>query len=95
MNDDGSDDDDDDDDIMEEGGVDPGPDLIKITSINPEKLTSDQPFLVYYQCLMQLIDICIQGKCKECGSDVDLTKNIIGSALHLKWVSSFITSFDD
>ncbi|XP_052715271.1 uncharacterized protein LOC128188330 [Crassostrea angulata] len=87
VNDDGSDDDDDDDDddIMEEGGVDPGPDLIKITSINPEKLTSDQPFLVYYQCLMQLIDICIQGKCKECGSDVDLTKNIIGSALHLKW----------
>lgn len=83
-----------DDDSDEEGlmddemDLDPG--LIKITSHNANNLTSDQPFLVFQQCLMQLVSLINFNKtCNKCAADVILAKTIIGSALHLKWVSQF------
>jgi hypothetical protein len=72
----------------DETDLDPG--LIRITNQNFNTLTSDQPFLVYQQCLMQLASLVnVKNMCNKCSAAVTLVKNIIGTALHLKWVSQY------
>ncbi|XP_061167506.1 uncharacterized protein LOC133176400 [Saccostrea echinata] len=61
-------------------------DMVKISKA--EDITSDQSFLVYNQCLMKLAAINVPKTCtaKNCGAEVSVTRSIIGSAVHLKWV---------
>lgn len=49
---------------------------------------NDQPFLIYYNQLLNLATANIQKTCshKGCGLGVEIKKEVVASALYLKWV---------
>lgn len=49
---------------------------------------NDQPFLIYYNQLLNLATANIQKTCshKGCGLGVEIKNEVVASALYLKWV---------
>ncbi|CAC5358179.1 unnamed protein product [Mytilus coruscus] len=72
----------------EEAAIDMGPGVKRITTKNVDKFISEQPLLVYRDCLLMLANtnteqICTMSNCKR---QVDLKTETIGSAFYITWV---------
>lgn len=77
------------DDEIDLPEVDVGPGVTRIRHADEiDPLCLDQAFMVYYQCIVDLANTNVQKICKVkgCGQSVEISKQVIGSALYLKWV---------
>lgn len=76
-------------DKSEEEAIDMGPGVKIITTKNIDKFISEQPLLVYRDCLLMLANTNTEQICtmSDCNRQVDLKTETIGSAFYITWVS--------
>ncbi|XP_076100577.1 uncharacterized protein LOC143069695 isoform X1 [Mytilus galloprovincialis] len=72
----------------EEEAIDMGPGVKRITTKNIDKFISEQPLLVYRDCLLMLANTNTEQICtmSDCNRQVDLKTETIGSAFYITWV---------
>ncbi|XP_063405831.1 uncharacterized protein LOC134689792 [Mytilus trossulus] len=75
-------------DKSEEAAIDMGPGVKRLTIGNIDNFITEQPLLVYRDCLLMLanthtVQLCTMSDCK---SLVDLKTETIGSAFYITWV---------
>ncbi|CAG2210930.1 unnamed protein product [Mytilus edulis] len=75
-------------DKSEEEAIDIGPGVKRITTKNIDKFISEQPLLVYRDCLLMLANTNTEQICtmSDCNRQVDLKTETIGSAFYITWV---------
>ena len=67
-----------------------GPGLQRILSPDQQgSLTDDEAFMVYLGPIISLARMRLPGRCPDtdCGQDILINHESVGSALYLKWVS--------
>jgi len=89
LEDDKEDDTDDEEDGSDQPETEEGPDIWRIRTVEDTfNFVGDSPFLVYYSALLSLAKTNVPLTCrsKGCGTEISVCRQVVGSALYLKWV---------